>query len=163
MDAVGGVGARPHARHVSRGRDEQRAGGQGILDFEPGVMQRGVLRDVAGYARAPVEDLARGEPRRAVEDRHPIARVLAVAQQANLRASELLVPSPTPMSVIASGMQTIVTSSIAASAPTPVRSATSPPRSRAVGPPTRTTQQRGAAVLEEAAHGMGQEGAATLP
>ena len=50
--------------------------------------------------------------------------------------------SSLPESIIASGMQTIVTSSIPARAPRPLRSATSPARSRAVEPPTRTTQQR---------------------
>jgi hypothetical protein len=51
-------------------------------------------------------------------------------------------PSPSPASVIASGMLTIVISSIAARPPRPRRPATSPPSSRGVEPPTRTTQQR---------------------
>ena len=61
----------------------------GIHHLDPRVVQRRELRVVAGGAHAPVQDVLRDHPGRAVEDRHPVAHVLAVGDHLALQVADL--------------------------------------------------------------------------
>src|SRR5215475_11207666 len=78
------VVARPHSGHVT-GRWYVGVGAAGrVEDLDPRVVHRGVLRVVAGEVHPPLADLLRRQPRRWVDDRHPVAHQLAVRDHREL-------------------------------------------------------------------------------
>ena len=83
------VRAAPQAGHVAGRRDHHRLVGQRILDLDPRVVQRRELRVVAGGVHPPLEDLLREHVRRAIEDRHAVAGVLAVGDHLALEIADL--------------------------------------------------------------------------
>src|SRR5215218_5969434 len=143
---------------MARRRNQKRAVGQGIRDLKPRVIKRGVTRVVARPARAPVEDLARGQPRRAVEDRHAIARVLAMGDQLALQRGELRLVAVARKRhrVGHADHRDLVDRSEADQAAALLDVAAELPQRRAADPHHPAA---GATVLEEAAHGVGEEGA----
>ncbi len=90
VHAAGIVAARPDAGHVAARRNEIRLAGEGVEDFDPGPVEGGVLRVVAGLIDPPFADLLRVQPGRRVENRDPVSHQLTVGDHRQLHRLDLV-------------------------------------------------------------------------
>ena len=90
MHAARVIAARPDAGHVAARRNEVRLPGERVEHFDPGPVEGGVLRVVAGLVDPPFADLLRVEAGRGVENRDAVAHQFAVRDHRQLDGLDLL-------------------------------------------------------------------------
>src|SRR3954469_22200017 len=96
VDAAALVDAAPESGDVARRRDLDGPAGERVHRLDPRVVQRRHLRVVAGGVHPPLEDLLREQVRRRIQDRHPVAHVLAVGDHLALQVADLRVVRDRP-------------------------------------------------------------------